>query len=189
MILFDEIEKAHPDVFNVMLQLLDDARLTDSRGLTASFKDAIIMMTTNIGTPHFLNESMSFAESKELALQDLRTQYRPEFLGRFGGNIYCFQRLSMPVLEVIAMKDISRINGLLADRMLEIEIARADMQAMLKAKYVVREGARSILGYIDRNITSGIADLVLGESPVNGKIIATFDSRENCIRMQAPTAK
>ena len=78
VVLFDEIEKAHPDVFNVMLQLLDDARLTDSRGLTASFKDTVVIMTTNIGTSHFLDEAITFEESKELALSALRQEYRPD---------------------------------------------------------------------------------------------------------------
>ena len=176
VVLFDEIEKAHVDVFNVMLQLLDDARLTDSRGLTASFKDTIVIMTTNIGTPHFLDESIEFSESKELALNDLRTQYRPEFLGRFGGNIYCFQRLSDPVLLSIARKDLLRINDLIADRGISIEMADTDLSAMVASKYVAREGARSILGYIDRNITSGIADVVLTDTPVQGKIMLSFDS-------------
>jgi len=176
VVLFDEIEKAHVDVFNLMLQVLDDARLTDSRGLTASFKDAIIIMTTNIGTPHFLDENLSYEDSKALALADLREQYKPEFLGRFGGNIYCFQRLPLAVLETIARKDLARINALVADRDIELEVSEKDLQAMIGAKYLPREGARSILGFIDRNITSGIAEIVLGHDSVSGKIQITFDS-------------
>lgn len=175
VVLFDEIEKAHTDVFNLMLQLLDDARLTDSRGLTASFKDTIIIMTTNIGTIHFLDEGLSFEESKDLALSDLREVYRPEFLGRFGGNIYCFKRLSDDVLLSIAKKDISRINLLIKDQSIEIEMQDQELSKLIKSKYLPREGARSILGYIDRNITSGIADLVLGETSFSGKIRILFD--------------
>lgn len=176
VVLFDEIEKAHVDVFNLMLQVLDDARLTDSRGLTASFKDAIIIMTTNIGTPHFLDPALSFDESKALAFEELRQQYKPEFLGRFGGNIYCFQRLQPAVLEIIARKDIARINSLIVDRGIELEILEKDLLALIDVKYTPREGARSILGYIDRNITSAIADFVLGDDSVTGKIRITFNS-------------
>lgn len=176
VVLFDEIEKAHPDVFNLMLQLLDDARLTDSRGLTASFKDAIIIMTTNIGTSNFLDEGIEFDEAKERALAELREQYRPEFLGRFGGNIYCFQRLGLPVLEAIATKDLARINALVVGQGFEISMARSDLLKMIEDRYVVREGARSILGYIDRNITSGIADVVLGDTPVRGIVEVRYSA-------------
>jgi ATP-dependent Clp protease ATP-binding subunit ClpB len=183
VVLFDEIEKAHPDVFNLMLQLLDDARLTDSRGLTASFKDTIVIMTTNIGTPNFLDESMSFEEAKELALADLRAQYRPEFLGRFGGNIYAFQRLGPDVLEAIALKELTRINSLIREQGINLTMAQSELHAMIKAVYVAREGARSILGYMDRNITSGIADLVLDNSSAKGAIEVKFDASRNAIAL------
>lgn len=175
VVLFDEIEKAHADVFNLMLQLLDDARLTDSRGLTASFTDTIIIMTTNIGTTYFLDETLPFEAAKELALTDLREHYRPKFLGRFGGNIYCFQRLGLEVLTSICKKDLARINALIKDRGLRIEMPKTDIAAMIQDKYVVREGARSVLGFIDRNITSGIAELVLASDRSQGTILATYE--------------
>lgn len=175
VVLFDEIEKAHPDVFNLMLQLLDDARLTDSRGLTASFKDTIVIMTTNIGTPHFLDETIPFEEAKKLALTDLRSHYRPEFLGRFGGNIYAFQRLGVEVLSAIATKELGRINALIADQKMYLDMPQATMREMVQAVYVPREGARSILGYMDRHITSSIADLVLNDRVGEGEIEVAFD--------------
>ena len=185
VVLFDEIEKAHPDVFNLMLQLLDDARLTDSRGLTASFKDTIVIMTTNIGTLNFLDESISFEEAKNLALVDLRAQYRPEFLGRFGGNIYSFQRLGVNVLEAIAMKELTRINVLIKERGIHLTIDPAEMRKMVNGVYVAREGARSILGYMDRNITSSIADLVLNDSAATGSIEVVFDPTSRGITLKA----
>lgn len=175
VVLFDEIEKAHTDVFNVMLQLLDDARLTDSRGLTASFKDTIVIMTTNIGTPNFLDEAISFDEAKKLALTDLRAQYRPEFLGRFGGNIYCFQRLGSEVLESIATKELRRINALVKEQGIHLAMDASELRAMVNGVYVTREGARSILGYMDRNITSSIADFLLNEGSARGAIDVIFD--------------
>lgn len=184
VVLFDEIEKAHPDVFNLMLQLLDDARLTDSRGLTASFKDTIVIMTTNIGTPNFLDESISFEEAKKLALADLRSQYRPEFLGRFGGNIYSFQRLGVDVLEAIATKELARINALITDQGIHLMIDPTEMRKMVNGVYVAREGARSILGYMDRNITSSIADLVLNDTSARGSIEVTFDPASRGITLK-----
>jgi ATP-dependent Clp protease ATP-binding subunit ClpB len=181
VVLFDEIEKAHPDVFNLMLQLLDDARLTDSRGLTASFKDTIVIMTTNIGTPHFLDETMPFEEAKKLALTDLRSHYRPEFLGRFGGNIYAFQRLGVEVLSAIAIKELGRINALIADQKIHLVMPQAAMREMVQAVYVPREGARSILGYMDRHITSSIADLVLNERVREGEIEVSFEGSTKTI--------
>jgi ATP-dependent Clp protease ATP-binding subunit ClpB len=181
VVLFDEIEKAHSDVFNLMLQLLDDARLTDSRGLTASFKDTIVIMTTNIGTPHFLDEEISFDEAKKLALTDLRGHYRPEFLGRFGGNIYAFQRLGAEVLTAIATKELTRINALVAEQKVRLVMPTAAMREMVQGVYVPREGARSILGYMDRHITSAIADLVLSERVSQGEIEVSFDPKNKTI--------
>jgi len=188
VVLFDEIEKAHTDVFNVMLQLLDDARLTDSRGLTASFKDTIVIMTTNIGTPNFLDESISFDDAKRLALTDLRAQYRPEFLGRFGGNIYCFQRLGLAVLESIAIKELGRINELVKEQAIQLVMSSSELQTMVQSVYVAREGARSVLGYMDRNITSSIADLVLNDNSARGTIEVTFDPSTNTVRLSPISA-
>jgi len=183
VVLFDEIEKAHRDVFNVMLQLLDDARLTDSRGLTASFKDTIVIMTTNIGTLHFLDEAVSFTEAKEVALSELREEYRPEFLGRFGGNIYCFKKLELEVLLSITKKDLSRINSLISDKGIELVADEVCLKELIKRRYVPREGARSILGYIDRNVTSGIADVLLGEDIVTGQIILKYNTEEDRVEL------
>jgi ATP-dependent Clp protease ATP-binding subunit ClpB len=183
VVLFDEIEKAHGDVFNLMLQLLDDARLTDSRGLTASFKDTIVIMTTNIGTPNFLDETISFEEAKKLALADLRSQYRPEFLGRFGGNIYSFQRLGVEVLEAIAVKELARINTLIKEQGIRLVMDSVEMRKMVGGVYVAREGARSILGYMDRNITSSIADLVLSDASAHGDLRVSFDPATRAIAL------
>ena len=143
VVLFDEIEKAHPDVFNLMLQLLDDA--------------------------------LSFEEAKKLALSDLRSHYRPEFLGRFGGNIYAFQRLGVEVLTAICAKELARINCLVTEQKIHLVMPQSAMREMIQAVYVPREGARSILGYMDRHITSSIADLVLNETVTQGEIEVLFD--------------
>lgn len=178
VILFDEIEKAHPRVFDLMLQILDDARLTDSRGLTADFRDTIIIMTTNVGTPHFLNEDLDAAAAKELAMDDLEGKYRPEFLGRFMGNIYCFDRLKEEVLLNIAKKDLNRINGLVAKNGVALHMEDADIRDMISDHYDATKGARSILGYIDRNITSSIADSILKHGVSSGTINVFYDKEK-----------
>lgn len=175
VILFDEIEKAHPRVFDLMLQILDDARLTDSRGLTADFRDTIIIMTTNVGTEFFLNKDIGKQESHDLAMNSLSEKYRPEFLGRFMGNIYCFSRLEEEVLLGIAKKDLKRINGLVAKNGVALNMEDADIMDMIHDHYDPTKGARSILGYIDRNITSAIADSILKHGVTGGTINVFYD--------------
>lgn len=176
IILFDEIEKAHPKVFDLMLQVLGDARLTDSRGLTANFSETIILMTTNIGTKHFLNPDMKHEEAKHLAEAELLETYRPEFIGRFNGNIYCFKRLDMDTLKMIVEKDLKRINGLLAPKGVSLTMPAEDIHNMLEDHHDAKKGARSILGYIDRAITSGIANEFYARPGLSGNVIVKYDS-------------
>lgn len=178
VILFDEIEKAHPRVFDLMLQILDDARLTDSRGLTADFRDAIIIMTTNVGTEFFLNKQLGKEESRALAMASLEEKYRPEFLGRFMGNIYCFNRLEDSILMMIAKKDLVRINGLVEKNGVSLHMEDKDLLGMIHDHYDPKKGARSILGYIDRNITSAIADSILKHGVTGGTINVFYDAEK-----------
>ena len=175
IVLFDEIEKANVKVFDLMLQVLDDARLTDSRGFTAAFNETIIIMTTNVGTEHFLNKDLDTQEARALAMEDLEKKYRPEFLGRFNGNIYCFNRLEEPALLMITKKDLNRINGLVEKNNIKLHMADEDILAMIKDHYDPKKGARSILGYIDRNITSNIADSMLKDGLENGVLSISYN--------------
>ena len=164
IVLFDEIEKAHSDIFNVFLQILDDARLTDNRGLTVSFRDAIILMTTNIGTSHFLAEA-DFEVAKSLAMDDLDAQYRPEFLARFNGkrNIVCFKTLELDVIEMIAARDIQKLNTMVQSTLpnVSVNIDAAALKAMCRDHYRPITGARGITGYIEGVIKPEIANTVL----------------------------
>ncbi len=191
IILFDEIEKAHPDVFNVFLQILDDARLTDNRGLTVSFRDTVILMTTNIGTPHFLRES-DFAVAQELALEELDGVYRPEFLNRFNGrqNIVCFEPLSLPVIEMIARREISRLNRMVQSGMpgLTVVMEDAPLAEMCRDHYKPVNGARGITGYIDGVIKPEIANTVLFNSEASGVLTIGYDSERKAARIEAPGA-
>ena len=181
IILFDEIEKAHPDVFNVFLQILDDARLTDNRGLTVSFEDSIILMTTNIGTPHFLSET-SPLEAERKALLDLSKEYRPEFLNRFNGrqNIVCFNTLPLSVIEAIAMRDIKKLNAMVSSTVpgLEVDMGETALREMCADQYTPINGARGITGYIEGVIKPEIANTVLFSKNAHGTIIIHYQNQE-----------
>ena len=184
IILFDEIEKAHPDIFNVFLQILDDARLTDNRGLTVSFRDATILMTTNIGTTHFLNQE-NFDTAKELAIEDLDSQYRPEFLARFNGkrNIVCFKPLELPVIEKIATRDIARLTSMVkaSSPNIDIEFSATALASMCKDHYQPVNGARGITGYIEGVIKPEIANTVLFDQTASGTIMINYDEKSKDI--------
>ncbi|MEH6564720.1 MAG: AAA family ATPase [Halopseudomonas sp.] len=189
IILFDEIEKAHPDVFNVFLQILDDARLTDNRGLTVSFRDTIILMTTNIGTQHFLGED-NFSVAEELALEDLEKQYRPEFLNRFNGrqNIVCFNTLGLSIIEMIATREISKLNEMVQRTLpgLTIEMNHTALAAMCRDHYKPVNGARGITGYIEGVIKPEIANTVLFAEQSDGTITIGYDEAQRRAVMSLP---
>ncbi len=178
IILFDEIEKAHSDIFNVFLQILDDARLTDNRGLTVSFRDATILMTTNIGTQYFLSEE-DFDIANAKAMEDLESEYRPEFLARFNGkrNIVCFKTLQLPVIEKIAIRDIERLNDMVKSSSpnINIEFDRDALISMCRDHYKPVNGARGITGYIEGVIKPEIANTVLFDQNASGTIVIDYD--------------
>ncbi len=189
ILLFDEIEKAHADIFHVFLQILDDARLTDNRGLTVSFRDAIILMTTNIGTTHFLAES-DFAAARDLAMGDLDEHYRPEFLARFNGkrNIVCFRTLDLPVIEKIAARDIQRLNDMVQQTLpdVTVEIEPEALTAMCRDHYRPVTGARGITGYIEGVIKPEIANTVLFNTQAKGNILVSYDEERQSVVVTLP---
>ncbi len=180
IVLFDEIEKAHPDVFNVLLQVLDDGRLTDNRGLTVSFSEAIILMTTNIGQPNFLNDALDYEEAVAETLKELDKVYRPEFLNRFNGrqNIVCFNRLDLPVIERIARREIDKLNAQIkaAGRDIRIEITDASLEAMCRAIYSPAHGARGVPGYIATHIKPAVANTILQTPSAHGTMRIEYDA-------------
>ena len=189
IILFDEIEKAHADIFNVFLQILDDARLTDNRGLTVSFRDAIILMTTNIGTSHFLAEE-DFDVATQLAMGDLDDKYRPEFLARFNGkrNIVCFNTLGLDVIELIAARDLRRLDTMVKSTLpdVTVEMDAESLSAMCRDHYRPVTGARGITGYIEGVIKPEIANTVLFNQRASGTITIGYDSDARRVVLTPP---
>jgi len=193
VILFDEIEKAHPDVFNVFLQVLDDGRLTDNRGLTVSFSEAVIIMTTNIGQSHFLDQSLSFEEAEEETKKDLDNDFRPEFLNRFNGrqNIVCFNSLDLSVIEKIAAREISKLNSQIRTqgKELTIEVSADSLAAICRDHYSPVNGARGIPGYFATKIHPVVARTILQSENVKGVMEIEYCSDSKELQILHPRMK
>lgn len=180
IILFDEIEKAHPDVFDLFLQILDAGRLTDSHGRTVSFSESIIIMTTNIGQTFFLDPELSDEESEKLANQELDSKYRPEFLNRFAGrqNIVCFKRLELDSIQKIVRRELNSMNKAYQESGMDIIMSDESLIAMCKDHYDTRNGARGPQGYVTAHVEPLIADLIL-EDKITGNIMElVYDSQK-----------
>lgn len=181
IILFDEIEKAHPDVFNVFLQVLDDARLTDNRGLTVSFADTMIIMTTNLGQKHFLDDDLDYDEALMRLNEDLGNTYRPEFLNRFNGreNIVGFNKLSLPTVEMIAKRELQKVNNRIASAGHGVEIIMSDdtIAALTKDKYDPAIGARGIPGYFQTHLYKEVSKYILMNDGDAAKMNVQYDTK------------
>jgi ATP-dependent Clp protease ATP-binding subunit ClpB len=161
ILLFDEIEKADPNVFNVFLQILSDGRLTDNVGRTVSFSEAIIIMTSNIGQEHFLDESIDENEARERAMVELKATYRPEFLNRFAGgqNILCFHKLGLTSIGNIVNRELHDI--MKAYPKLTMTINYDAVIKFCKDNYEPRSGARGLPGMIQATLEAKIVQLIL----------------------------
>lgn len=180
--LFDEIEKAHPDVFNIFLQILSDGRLTDNIGRTVDFSDIIIVMTSNIGQPYYLDPSLSDEEAKNLATDELNSTYRSELLNRFNGreNILHFKRLPLEIIEKIIRREITKLNNSYQTRGLEIEMADVCITNFCRDHYDLIRGARGLPGYIKTNIRPVIVNHILSNPNDKGKFRAVYNTeRQN----------
>jgi ATP-dependent Clp protease ATP-binding subunit ClpB len=161
VILFDEIEKAHSDVFNILLQILDDGRLTDSQGRTVDFRNTVIIMTSNIGSQHILEHGQSSLETAErLVMQTLRQHFKPEFLNRVDDTIL-FKPLTRAQLEHIVELQLVRLQQLLSDRKITIEVTPEAKRVLAEAGYDPVFGARPLKRAIQRMIQNPLAMSVL----------------------------
>lgn len=172
--LFDEIEKAHPDVFNIFLQILSDGRLTDNIGRTVDFSETIIIMTSNIGQKYYLDATLPNEEARKLANEELNSTYRSELLNRFNGreNILHFDKLSMSVIQKIVKREINKLNNAYTEKGLSISIFDNDIEAFCRDHYDVVRGARGLPGYIKANLRPIIVNHIL-ENPNDKGIFNT----------------
>ena len=179
VVLFDEVEKAHPDVFNVLLQVLDDGRITDSQGRTVDFKNTIIIMTSNLGSQYLLEgideETGEITPAtNELVMNELRNSFRPEFLNRLD-EIIMFKPLTKANIGGIVDLIMQELNDRLADRQLHIELTPAAKQFVIDQGYDPVYGARPLRRYIQKNVETMAAKIILGGDIGEGSTI-TIDS-------------
>ena len=179
VVLFDEVEKAHPDVFNVLLQVLDDGRITDSQGRTVDFKNTIIILTSNIGSQYLLEGIDGVTgeitkETNDLVMNDLRNSFRPEFLNRLD-EIIMFKPLTKDNIGGIVDLIIEELNGRLADRQLRIHLTDAAKQFVIDQGYDPVYGARPLRRYIQKNVETMAAKIILAGDISEGTVI-TIDS-------------
>jgi len=171
VILFDEIEKAHPDVFNILLQILDDGRLTDSKGRTVHFKNTVIIMTSNIGASYLQAEGVSspeaFAEATEHVMEALRQHFRPEFLNRVD-DIIVFSPLGEEQLTRIIELRLDDLRKLLADRKITIELTPAAKELLFLEGYDRAYGARPLKRAIQRLVQDPLALKILEGEILHG---------------------
>lgn len=157
IVLFDEIEKAHRDVFNILLQILDDGRITDSQGRTIDFKNTIIIMTSNLGSEYILDETEN---SESFVMNELKNTFRPEFINRID-EIIVFKSLTKEVIYAILDKIILEIEARLVPSNIHIELSREAREKIIEESYDKNYGARPIKRYVTRNIETLLANLIL----------------------------
>ena len=167
IILFDEIEKAHKDIFNVLLQILDDGRITDGQGRTVDFKNTIIVMTSNLGSQYILEDTPN---AKELVLKELKNTFKPEFINRID-EIIIFNSLSKEVIREILDKIISDTEKRLSDKNLHLNITDNAKEYIINSSYDEKYGARPIKRFVVKNIETLIAENIINDNIKYGDTI------------------
>lgn len=179
IVLFDEIEKAHKDVFNILLQILDDGRITDSQGRTVDFKNTIIIMTSNLGSEYILEDNK---DSKTLVMNQLRQTFKPEFINRID-EIIIFKSLDKKVVYEILDKIIKDIEKRLVDKRLKLELTDKAKEFVINESYDERYGARPIKRFVARNIETLIAkNIILDKIKFNSTITIDVVNNELVIK-------
>jgi ATP-dependent Clp protease ATP-binding subunit ClpB len=188
VVLFDEIEKAHPDVFNTLLQLLDDGRLTDAQGRTVNFRNTVVIMTSNIGSPLLLEGTMAdgeiLTETRNAVMAELRSQFRPEFLNRVD-EIVLFKPLTLEEIEQIVDLQIADVGKRLVERRLRLELRPGARELIARRGYDPVYGARPLRRYIQREVETRIGRaIVAGDVPDGSTITLDTDGDELVVRFE-----
>jgi ATP-dependent Clp protease ATP-binding subunit ClpB len=194
VILFDEIEKAHHDVFNVLLQILDDGRVTDSQGRTVDFKNAVIIMTSNIGSPHLLegvtDSGQITTDARAAVMRDLRAHFRPEFLNRVD-DVVLFKPLQLGEIERIVDLQLDDIRRRLATREILVEVTDDARRFIAREAFDPVYGARPLKRYLQRAVETRVARAIIGGDVADGsaiEIVVENDDLEVRTAAGAPTA-
>ena len=194
VILFDEIEKANPDVFNVFLQILDDGRLTDGQGRTVDFRNTIVIMTSNVGSHRILDykggfSGADYAVMRATVLDELRQHFRPEFLNRVD-EIIVFHALSEEQLEEIVEIQLERVRRRLAERRIELELTPAAKRHLVKTGYDPVYGARPLKRAIQKEVETPLGRKILaGEVREGQHVRVDYDEKRGELTFSAEAAK
>ena len=186
VVLFDEIEKAHPDVFNLLLQVLDDGRLTDGQGRTVNFKNTIVIMTSNIGSQKILQYKGSFVgevydRMKDAVLEELRKNFRPEFINRVD-DLIVFHALSEKNLEKIVEIQLGRLRNRLEEKNIELELTEVARKHLVQVGYDPSFGARPLKRTITKEVETALARQILeGKIKDGSKVTVDFDPSKSSL--------
>lgn len=179
--LFDEIEKAHADVFNLLLQILDDGRLTDGQGKTVDFRNAVIIMTSNIGSRHVRESAGDDGETEKKVNEMLRNHFRPEFLNRID-EVVIFGGLEREDLEKIAAIQIGYLRERLAEKNLDIEVGEKALARLVDAGYDPVFGARPLKRTIQKHVQDPLAtEMLKGNFADSDTVTVDLDGKGNFV--------
>lgn len=186
VVLFDEIEKAHPDVFNILLQVLDDGRLTDNQGRTIDFKNTIIIMTSNIGSPDILEgiseDGKITDETREKVNDEMKAAFRPEFLNRID-EIVMFKPLMKDEIFEIIEKEVDKIRVKLEARSITLKMTDALKEHILEESYSSAFGARPVKRYIQRTVETKLSRMIIAGEVLDGEnIVMDYDGKELIVK-------
>ena len=178
VILFDEIEKAHPDVFNILLQLLDDGRLTDGKGKVVDFKNTIIIMTSNIGSEIILEDPKVSEPTKEAVLNEMKHRFKPEFLNRID-DIIVFKALGKESVKNIISLILDEINDKLKEQYIKIEFTDKALDYIVNEAYDPAYGARPLKRFVQKDIETNLSKMILSnEVPENSIVVLDSDGEK-----------
>ncbi|MCG3135134.1 MAG: Chaperone protein ClpB [Planctomycetes bacterium] len=190
VVLFDEIEKAHPDVFNVLLQILDDGRVTDSQGRTVDFKNTVVILTSNIGSPHLLDgvtrDGRILESARDAVMKEMRAHFRPEFLNRID-DIVLFKPLTKPEIRRIVELLLGDLRKRLADRRIAVEVSPEALDLVADQGFDPVYGARPLKRYLQRELETRIGRaLVSGEVDEGSRIVVSVHEGRLTVRAESP---
>ncbi len=181
IVLFDEIEKAHPDVFNILLQILDDGRITDSQGRTVDFKNTIIIMTSNLGSEYILEGR---EDAEKLVMEELKHTFRPEFINRID-EIIMFQTLTKEVVYDIVDKLIGEMETRLEDKKIQFELTEKARNLIVEQSFDEKFGARPIKRFLARNLETLIAnEIIMGHIPFQSVVVIDVEKDQFVIKVK-----
>ena len=190
VILFDEIEKAHPDVFNILLQILEDGRLTDGKGRTVDFRNAVLVMTSNVGSSALFDLAGSDPErARKEAMEALRQAFRPEFINRID-DIVLFNPLGKEQLNKIIDLELAKVMRLLAERKVRIELTPAARERLVRDGYDPAYGARPLRRTVQRLVQDPLAMRILDGSVLPGDLVRVdIDPNSDAMRFERAEQK